>query len=150
MREGPAKRVAHEVGGRRGINRLSVKEGDGEGRKRKERRVKCVEAACVEAVLNDAQGREGQSVIASLERIDAEEVAERHSLGRNAETAELFEKKAFVLHGGEPLALGEHRFEIRIGREHRMAGGRDDAVVDLKERLLDERGKFCSLRKSRS
>ena len=61
--------------------RLSVKEGDGEGRKRKERRVKCVEAACVEAVLNDAQGREGQSVIASLERIDAEEVAERHSLG---------------------------------------------------------------------
>ena len=28
-----------------------------------------------------------------------------------------------------------------------MAGGRDDAVVDLKERLLDERGKFCSLRK---
>ena len=29
-----------------------------------------------------------------------------------------------------------------------MAGGRDDAVVDLKERLLDERGKFCSLRKS--
>ena len=41
-------------------------------------------------------------------------------------------------------------FEIRIGREHRMAGGRDDAVVDLKERLLDERGKFCSLRKSRS
>ena len=46
--------------------------------------------------------------------------------------------------------MGEHRFEIRIGREHRMAGGRDDAVVDLKERLLDERGKFCSLRKSRS
>lgn len=29
-----------------------------------------------------------------------------------------------------------------------MAGGRDDAVVDLKERLLDERGKFCSLRKA--
>ena len=45
--------------------------------------------------------------------------------------------------------MSEHRFEIRIGREHRMAGGRDDAVVDLKERLLDERGKFCSLRKSR-
>ena len=44
--------------------------------------------------------------------------------------------------------MGEHRFEIRIGREHRMAGGRDDAVVDLKERLLDERGKFCSLRKA--
>ena len=41
--EGFAKRVAHEVGGRRGLNRLSVKEGDGEGRKRKERRVKCVE-----------------------------------------------------------------------------------------------------------
>ena len=48
-----------------------------------------------------------------------------------------------ILHDKEYLLF-------RIGREHRMAGGRDDAVVDLKERLLDERGKFCSLRKSRS
>ena len=65
-------------------------------------------------------------------------------------SASMPKKSQSVTRSGEPLALGEHRFEIRIGREHRMAGGRDDVVVDLKERLLDERGKFCSLRKSRS
>lgn len=91
------------------------------------------------------QGGEAQGVVASLERVDAEEVAERHSLGENAETAELFEKKVFVLHGREPLALGKHRFQIRIGSERRMAGCRDDAVVDLKERLLDERGELLVL-----
>lgn len=95
----------------------------------------------------------GERVKASLRPLSASMPKKSQSVTRSGEMprpAELFEKKAFVLHGGEPLALSEHRFEIRIGREHRMAGGRDDAVVDLKERLLDERGKFCSLRKSRS
>lgn len=95
----------------------------------------------------------GERVKASLRPLSASMPKKSQSVTRSGEMPRppsFSRRKPYVLHGGEPLALGEHRFEIRIGREHRMAGGRDDAVVDLKEQLLDERGKFCSLRKSRS